>query len=173
MRGLMSPVFGWLLFSALLVTPLVQANEASHRASAERFLKLANADEMTAPVCQQVSRMLTTQFSQMGGSMQYESILRQYQQRARVVLDETLAWDVIRDELIDLYLPLFSEDEFEQLADFYQSDVGRKLMEHLPDLTRDSMAISRARVEDKVGPQIQALIEQMSAEIEEQQAGLR
>ena len=79
----------------------------------------------------------------------------------------------MRDELIDLYLPLFSEEEFEQLADFYESDVGRKLMAHLPDLTRDSMAISRARVEDKVGPQIQELIEQMSAEVEEQQSALR
>lgn len=166
----------WLsiLFIVLLVTaPRVQADTASHRASAERFLKLANADEMTAPVYQQVSRMLTAQFSQMGGSMQYESILRKYQQRARAELDQTLAWEVMRDELIDLYLPLFSEQEFEQLAAFYQSAVGRKLMANLPDLTRASMAISRQRVEEKVGPQIQRLIEQMGAEVEEQQAGLR
>lgn len=173
MRSSILSAPGWLCLFALLFTPLSQANEASHRASAERFLKLANADEMTAPVYQQVSRMLTAQFSQMGGSMQYESILRTYQERAKAKLDETLAWEVMRDELIDLYLPLFSEEEFEQLADFYESDVGRKLMAHLPDLTRDSMAISRARVEDKVGPQIQELIEQMSAEVEEQQSALR
>lgn len=162
-----------LVLPLLVLAPVVHAGDASHRASAERFLKLANADEMTAPVYLQVSRMLTTQFSQMGGSMQYESILRKYQQRARAELDDILAWEVMRDELIDLYLPLFSEQEFEQLADFYESDVGRKLMQHLPDLTRDSMAISRARVEDKVGPQMQKLIEEMGAEVEKQQAGLR
>ena len=173
MRSSILSAPGWLCLFTLLFTPLLQADEASHRASAERFLKLANADEMTAPVYQQVSRMLTAQFSQMGGSMQYESILRTYQERAKAKLDETLAWEVMRDELIDLYLPLFSEEEFEQLADFYESDVGRKLMAHLPDLTRDSMAISRARVEDKVGQQIQELIEQMSAEVEEQQSALR
>lgn len=162
-----------LVLPLLVLAPVVHAGDASHRASAERFLKLANADEMTAPVYLQVSRMLTTQFSQMGGSMQYESILRKYQQRARAELDDILAWEVMRDELIDLYLPLFSEQEFEQLADFYESDVGRKLMQHLPDLTRDSMAISRARVEDKVGPQMQKLIEEMGAEVEKQQTGLR
>lgn len=166
-------VMALLLMALLITAPLVQADEASHRASAERFLKLANADEMTAPVYQQVSRMLTAQFSQMGGSMQYESILRKYQQRARAELDQTLAWEVMRDDLIDLYLPLFSEQEFEQLADFYESAVGRKLMAHLPELTRESMAISRERVETTVGPQIQALIEQMGAEVEEQQAELR
>lgn len=166
-------LIGLLLMALLITAPLVQADEASHRASAERFLKLANADEMTAPVYQQVSRMLTAQFSQMGGSMQYESILRKYQQRARAELDQTLAWEVMRDNLIDLYLPLFSEQEFDQLADFYESAVGRKLMAHLPELTRESMAISRERVETTVGPQIQALIEQMGAEVEEQQAELR
>lgn len=187
MRSSILPTADWPMFSALLVpsvisalfismllmAPPAQADEASHRASAERFLKLANADEMTAPVYQQVARMLTAQFSQMGGSMQYESILRKYQQRARAELDKTLAWDAMRDELIELYLPLFSEQEFEQLAAFYQSDVGRKLMTHLPELTRKSMAISSGRVEEKVGPQIQALIEEMGAEIEEQQADLR
>ena len=178
MRSSILPTAGWPIFSALLVpsvisalfismllmAPPAQADEASHRAS---------ADQMTAPVYQQVARMLTAQFSQMGGSMQYESILRKYQQRARAELDKTLAWDAMRDELIDLYLPLFSEQEFEQLAAFYQSDVGRKLMEHLPELTRESMAISSGRVEEKVGPQIQALIEEMGAEIEERQADLR
>lgn len=173
MRSSTLPAARWLFLATLLAAPLLQADEASHRASAERFLKLANADEMTAPVYQQVSRLLTSQFSQMGGSMQYESILRQYQERARAELDETLSWEKMRDELIDLYLPVFSEQEFDQLAAFYESEVGRKLMEHLPSLTRDSMAISRARVEEKVGPQIQTLIEEMGAEIEEQQSGLR
>ena len=90
MRSSILSAPGWLCLFTLLFTPLLQADEASHRASAERFLKLANADEMTAPVYQQVSRMLTAQFSQMGGSMQYESILRTYQERAKAKLDEVL-----------------------------------------------------------------------------------
>ncbi|MFN3580926.1 MAG: DUF2059 domain-containing protein [Pseudomonas sp.] len=158
--------------STLLLSP-AWADDASHRASAERFLRLANADGMTAPVYQQVARLLTAQFSQMGGSMQYESILREYQARAKAELDQELAWEAMRDELIELYLPVFTEEEFEQLADFYESEVGRKLMQHLPELTRDSMAISRDRVEEKVGPRIQALVDEMGEEVEARQAGLR
>lgn len=164
-----------LMVCCLLFAPLAGADEASHRASAERFLKLANAEGMTAPVYTQVEQLLTARFTQMGGSMQYESILRSYQQQARQLLDAQLSWDAIRDELIDLYIPVFSEQEFEQLAVFYSSPAGSKLMQHLPELTRDSLAITRERVEQQLSPQLERLVEEMEAEVEveERQAGPR
>lgn len=161
-----------ILLVAGAVSP-VMADQASHRASAERFLKLANAEGMTAPVYEQVSRLINARFSQLGGSLQYEAVLRQYQQEARQVLDRELAWEAIRDDLIDLYLPLFSEEEFDQLAEFYQSPAGRKLMQHLPQLTRESMAISRVRVEERVEPRIQTLLDRMAEDVEARQQGLR
>src|SRR5690554_1693101 len=94
--------------ACLIISPLAGADQASHRASAERFLKLANAEGMTAPVYSQIEQLLTACFAQMGGSMQYESILRDYRQRARAMLDEQLSWEAIREELVDLYLPVFS-----------------------------------------------------------------
>ena len=157
------------LLIACCWSSLAFADTVSHRASAERFLKLANAEGMSAPVYQQVERLMTAQFAQMGGSMQYEHLLRDYQQRARAVVDEAMAWEAMKDELIDLYLPLFSEAEFDQLSDFYESEVGSKLMQHLPQLTRDSMAVSHRRVEEQVGPQIQVLVDEMAVEIEERQ----
>lgn len=172
MRIHLLPLLFWLLLGSGQITPAL-ADEASHRASAERFLKLANAQGMTAPVYAQVNNLINAQFSQLGGSLQYESVLRSYQQQAREVLDRELAWESMRDELIDLYLPVFSEDEFEELAQFYQSPTGRKLMQHLPQLTRDSMAISRTRVEERLEPEIQLLLERMANEIEERQQGLR
>ncbi|MCO5786332.1 hypothetical protein DHB74_08210 [Pseudomonas sp. G11-1] len=162
-----------LMVCCLFLGQLAQADEASHRSSAERFLKLANAEDMTAPVYTQVEQLLTARFTQMGGSMQYESVLRDYQRQARDILNAQLSWDAIRDDLIDLYLPVFSEEEFEQLAAFYRSPAGSKLMEHLPELTRDSMAITRERLEQHISPQLEQLVQAMEAEVEGRQAGLR
>jgi hypothetical protein len=166
------PLLCWLLLGGAGMTTSVMADEASHRASAERFLRLANAEGMTTPVYNQVERLITAQFSQMGGSMQYESVLRRYQQQARQMLDQELGWEVMRDDLVDLYLPLFSQEEFEELVQFYQSPAGRKLMKNLPQLTRESMAISSVRVTERVEPQIQALLGQMTEEVEARQQGL-
>ena len=63
----------WVLLGAGMLSPAM-ADEASHRASAERFLRLANAEGMTAPVYAQVSRLINAQFSQLGGSLQYEAV---------------------------------------------------------------------------------------------------
>lgn len=160
-----------MLMLCLLLSPIALAQESSHRAAAERFLKLANADSMTAPLYSQTERLMTAQFAQMGGSMQYEAVLRDYRLRARALLDEQLGWEAIRDELLALYLPVFSEQEFNALSAFYQSPAGSKLLEHLPELTRGSMAIAQARVEQTIAPQLEQLVEDMGAEVEQRQRG--
>ncbi|KKN95931.1 hypothetical protein LCGC14_0171660 [marine sediment metagenome] len=165
--------FVLLVTCCFLLTSPAFADEASHRASAERFLKLAKAEGMTAPVYEQVGRMLTAQFSQMGGSMQYESILRKHQQEAKSILDEELSWEAMREEMIDLYVAVFTEEELDKLSAFYRSEVGTKLMTYLPDLTKRSMAITQTRLEDTLAPRIEALVENMGEEIEAQQASLR
>ena len=160
-----------VLMLCLLLSSTVVADEASHRAAAEGFLKLANAQGMTAPVYSQTEQLLTARFAQMGGSMQYESILRDYRQRARALLDEQLSWEAIRDELLTLYLPVFTEQEFNELSAFYQSPAGSKLLQHLPELTGASMAITRERVEQIIAPQLERLIEEMTEQVEQRQLG--
>lgn len=166
-------MWGFLLLLICLLAPLAQADDASHRAAAERFLKLAKAEGMTAPVYQQVAQLIHANFSQAGGSLQYEPILRRYQQQAREEVDRVLSWEAIRDELIDLYVPVFTEEELSRLSEFYESEVGRKLMDHLPELTRASMKVSQVRVEEQLAPRIEKLVEEMAQEVEAQQTGLR
>lgn len=160
-----------LMLYALMVVSPAPADEASHRAAAERFLRLANAESMTVPLYSQTEQILTARFAQMGGSMQYESILRDYRRRARDMLDEQLSWAAMRDELVALYLPVFSEQEFDELSMFYQSPVGHKLLMHLPELTQASVAVARRRVEEVIAPQLEGLIDEMAAEVEERQGG--
>ncbi len=164
---------GLLLVSLCLSSLVFAEADAEHRAAAERFLKLAKAESMAAPLYRQVSQLLTRHFSEVGGSFQFESILREHQEKAREKLDEHLAWEAIKDDLIDLYLPLFSAEEFEQLADFYQSDVGRKLMENLPRLSSESMAIAQQRWDEHLAQEIQQVLDEMDSELEERQLGPR
>lgn len=160
-----------LTLCCLLLSPQAQADEAAHRAAAERFLKLANADSMTASLFTQTEQLMTARFAQMGGSMQYEPILRDYRQRAQTLLDEQLSWEAMREELVNLYLPVFTEQEFDELSTFYRSPAGSKLLQHLPELTRGSMAIARTRVEQIIAPQLEQLVEEMGKEVEERQLG--
>ena len=161
-----------LLLICLVVRPAL-ADEASHRASAERFLKLANAERMTQPVYDEVSRALNAHFAQAGGSLRQEKLLRRYQQRAKAEVHRHLGWPVIKDELIDVYLPLFTEDEFNELSEFYESGAGRKLLENLPQLSEGSMRIVRTRTREQISPQIDTMLVEMAQEIEPRPGPLR
>lgn len=162
-----------LTICGLLLTSVASGDERSHRASAERFLKLANAEGMTAPIYAQVDQLLDLRFAQMGGSMQQKSVLHEHRQQAHEILDRQLSWPALRDALIDLYLPVFTEQEFEQLAVFYRSPAGSKLLQHLPELTQGSLAITRERVEQDIAPQLDQLVEHMAQEVERHQQGER
>lgn len=164
-------VIGWVCWMGL--ASVVSADEASHRASAERFLKLAKAESMTSTVYEQVDDLMAAQFARMGGSMQSEHVLREHQQKAKLELDKELTWDAMRDEMISLYASVFTEQELDALSDFYESKVGTKLMVYLPKLTHESMAVTRNRVEERVAPRIEVLIDQMEEAVMTEQTGLQ
>lgn len=164
-------VIGWVCWMGL--ASAAAADEASHRASAERFLKLAKAESMTNTVYEQVDDLMAAQFARMGGSMQTEHVLREYQDKARLELDKELTWDAMRDEMIALYTSVFTERELDQLSEFYESRVGTKLMVYLPELTRESMAVTRERVQGRVAPRIEVLIDQMEEAIMAKQTDQR
>lgn len=168
MRALVIGLICWMGLASV-----VAADDAAHRASAERFLKLANAESMTNTVYEQVEDLMAAQFTQMGGSMQSEHLLREYQRKAKLELDKELTWDAMRDEMISLYAEVFTEEELNELSEFYESKVGTKLMVYLPELTRESMAVTRDRVEERVAPRIESLIEQMEEALMAQQAELQ
>ncbi|MEH6386546.1 MAG: DUF2059 domain-containing protein [Pseudomonas profundi] len=93
--------------------------------------------------------------------------------KARLELDKELTWDAMRDEMIALYTSVFTEHELDQLSDFYESRVGTKLMVYLPELTRESMAVTRERVQGSVAPRIEVLIDQMEEAIMAKQTDQR
>jgi hypothetical protein len=55
-------------------------------------------------------------------------------------------WDMLKDEMSKLYAQEFTEKELKQLADFYNTDTGKKYGEKLPVLTQKGMLIGQQLV---------------------------
>src|SRR5690554_7723114 len=56
-----------LLLCCLSMSSVALASEAGHRSSADRFLKLARAQTMTAPPYVQTNQLLVATFARLGG----------------------------------------------------------------------------------------------------------
>lgn len=141
------------------------ADAASHAANAEQFLKLARADKLTVPVYAQVQQVFAQGFAQAKAPESKKAVLERYMAKANAELDKAVGWQVLQPELVKLYTKVFSEQELNEMLAFYQSPVGRKVLENMPVLSAESARLTQARLQDAV-PQVNRLVGEMSKELE-------
>ena len=142
----------------------VFADAASHAASAETFLKLAHADKLGTPVYMQVQQMFAQRFEQTKAPAAKKAVLETYQAKANTALDQAIGWDKLKPDMVKLYTANFSESELNDLVKFYQSPLGKKVLEKMPQLTQQSAQMTQAKLESAV-PVVNKLLEDMTAQL--------
>ncbi len=142
----------------------VFADAASHAASAETFLKLAHADKLGTPVYMQVQQMFAQRFEQTKAPASKKALLETYQAKANTALDQAIGWDKLKPDMVKLYTANFSESELNDLVKFYQSPLGKKVLEKMPQLTQQSAQMTQAKLESAV-PVVNKLLEDMTAQL--------
>lgn len=146
-----------------IATPIL-ADANSHAAEARRFLELTRVDRLTVPAYAQVRQMFAQRFAQAGGSEAQKTVLERYQAKANAALDKAVNWDKLGPELVPMYTDAFTEAELKQLVAFYQTPLGRKLLERMPQL----MAMSAQHTQERlrtVAPEVDRLLGEMSNEL--------
>jgi len=143
------------------------ADSASHAGSAERFLQLANADRLAVPVYAQVQQMFAQRFAEAQPPDTKKALLERYQAQANTALDKAIGWDKLKPDLVALYTSQFSEAELNQLIDFYESPLGKKMLSKLPELNARSAQLTQVKLESAV-PEVNNLLSEMTAELEKQ-----
>jgi hypothetical protein len=143
----------------------VFADEASHAAEAEKFLKLTNADRIAVPVHAQVQQMFAQRFSQTQAPITQKATLERYQAKADAELEKAIGWDKLEPELVKLYTETFSEAELKELMAFYKTPLGNKVLAQMPQLAGRSAQIAQAHLQPAV-PQVNKLLNDMTAELQ-------
>jgi hypothetical protein len=67
----------------------------------------------------------------------------QYETQMRAFFDRYIGWEQVRPEFVRIYASLYTEDELHQLAAFYRTPLGRRLMETTPELTARSTEVTQ------------------------------
>ena len=63
----------------------------------------------------------------------------------------------MRADYVAIYAETFTEEELRGMVEFYQSPVGRKLIEKTPELMRRSMMITQKQMADMM-PKVEAAV---------------
>ena len=155
------------VFSLLLLFasgPLLAAS-ASHVAEAKRFVELTRVDKLAVPAYMQVRQMFAQRFAQAKAPESKKALLESYQAKANVALEKAVGWDKIKPDLVKLYTTNFSEAELKGLIEFYQSPLGKKVMEKMPTLSAQSAQMTQGRLEKAV-PEVNKLLAEMMEKIQ-------
>ncbi|WP_327438534.1 DUF2059 domain-containing protein [Pseudomonas donghuensis] len=143
----------------------VLADTASHNASAEKFLMMAHADKLGTPVYMQVQQMFAQRFEQTKAPASKKSVLDSYQAKANAALDQAIGWNKLKPDMVKLYTSTFTESELKDLVAFYQSPLGKKVLEKMPQVTQQSAQLTQQKLESAV-PVVNKLLADMTNELD-------
>jgi hypothetical protein len=136
----------------------------SSRDSVEKLLLLTKQDQIINQTFEQFKPLILQQFQQMSLTKEQSQIIDKYMGKMLDVMKEEMNWDQIKGDFIQIYTSVYTEEEIQEMIKFYQSPVGRKLIEKTPLIVQQSMALSQKYVQN-ILPKIQELTQEMAEEI--------
>lgn len=84
------------------------------------------------------------------------------------IMEKELCWDKLKEPLVNTYAEAFSAEELEALIKFYESPIGRKIVEKQPELQRKSIMMMQ-RIFMQIAPKITNITKEL---IEKQKASV-
>ena len=159
-----------VLLSLIAATSMANADVAKQRALAEEMLEVSQASSVLDNMSKQVDAMFAQTVQQMNLTGDKQAEAEKYQQRLNTIMKEELSWDKLKGQFVDVYVDVFSEEELEELVEFYKSPLGQKLIVKMPQLMQESMGLAQKQMQSII-PKIKALSQEMQAELYQQPNG--
>ena len=161
-----------LLTAGLLgQTPLRAADDdqAAHKAAAEAVLKAMHMETVfgatTERVMTSVDRLTDGTARQIKDKAEATDFQTRMHAQSREMLKKQFNWEAIQPEFVQSYAATFTTPELKELAAFYDSPVGQKLVAKQPELSDRIGKISQEKMQ-QILPQIIGMVRAESAKIQ-------
>lgn len=152
-----------LLIASLAST--AHADQASHRQAVLKLLEVTNARQMQDQMIVQINNMVEKQFDALDLDANGQEAARKVKKDMAGWLSELLTWDAMKEVYVDIYMDVFTEDEIKEMTAFYQSPLGRKMLQKMPLLLQTTFARTQEMIQKKM-PDIQKRLESYTSDLE-------
>jgi len=144
--------------------PLAHANEATKRAKLEELFTVMKMnslmDQMMQAGMKQGEQIGRSMFGNKPISPEDQKIFDAWKVKATALMENTLSWDRLKPQYVDLYAKTYSEEDVDGMLAFYKSPAGQHMVEKTPSLLEASQKIVMDRMQDSQ-PQMQALVQNL------------
>lgn len=136
-----------VLVGSFFIESLAIAETESER-KAEILLSTIGVEEAMA---QSMSQMLDLQLQQNPTLAPFRSVMMAF-------LEKHMSYESVKPELIRIYSEAFTEQELNEINNFYATNTGKKVIQLIPTLTIQGGQIAASRVQENIG-ELQAMIQ--------------
>jgi len=138
-----------LLAACVWLSPIsTKADEASHAKAAEALLEKM---DMKTMMSQATDQMLQAQVKQNPG-------IAPFLDEMTAFMNKYMGWDSLKEGMVKIYAEEFSEEELKGLSAFYETPLGKKSLQKMPQLMAKGAALGQQKVQEHM-PELQAAIE--------------
>ncbi|MFC3120748.1 DUF2059 domain-containing protein [Agaribacter flavus] len=149
---------------ALSFSLQVLAEQKASNESVEQLLELTESSKLLDAVYGQVGGMFQNMSQQMNLPPEKQPIINAYMDKVVALMKEEMSWAKLKPEMVNVYAKHFSQEEVNGLIAFYQTDVGKAMVNKMPMIMQDSMLLSQNMVMQMM-PKIQALAAEMQQKV--------
>tara|TARA_X000000368_G_C22749354_1_gene587622 strand:- start:113 stop:574 length:462 start_codon:yes stop_codon:yes gene_type:complete len=115
---------------------------------AEKMLDLMGYEKMME---QTVSQMLDIQIQSAPGLEPFKGVMVEF-------FNKHMSYEIIKPEMIKIYVETFTASELREINAFYATDVGKKTIQTMPALMEQGAQLGASRVQENIGD-LQTMIE--------------
>jgi len=151
MKILLPFLFGVFGISLSLTAQNSTVN-ASHIKAAERLLDNMNMQET---LDKSIEATLAAQIAQMPQMKNVEGVMREF-------FAKYMNYSLLKGEYVNMYTKYYTEKELKKLSKFYQTKLGKKVIETLPELTTESVMLGQSVVQKHMDELQEAIMKKLS-----------
>ncbi len=153
------------LFTATSSLPLIGHADTAHEAAAEELLRLIQLDRGLAPMATRMRRSTLEQIRAQDVAVGEEPVAAPFLDRIGELIEETLSWERLRSDFIEIYTQTFTREELVTLNNFFRSSVGGKYLANVSSLNQQATEVVR-RHALATAPEVRAITDEMRAALD-------
>jgi hypothetical protein len=126
---------------------------------AKEIMELTNAERMMEQVKNQVMQMQDHVIAQMDIPEDRKEAALQFQKKIYAKIFETLNFEKMQNEYLDLYTDVYTLDELRGIVGFYKSPVGKSMLAKQPMVLKKSMEMTQNKMNELI-PELKKMYEE-------------
>ena len=119
------------------------ADTAAREAAAARLLEASDSAAMIDTIYDSMMPMFQGMAEEMGIEESQRPIFDRHMERVFAVLREEVSWEKMEPYMVAIYAEVYTADELNELAEFYESPLGQKMLAKMPELMEASMSMTQ------------------------------